>query len=273
MAGGDGAVIFTVELDDSAFQAGMARLDAALAGIGHAAYAALQLGAAQLAEAYAAGGQWADKVAAGMAASRSPANAIRAVATSAASAATAAARAGGASIGQNMVDGMAAGASGRGGALSAAVTRVVKQALAAARRAAGIASPSRLFRDEVGQYLALGVQSGFEDTMGQSVLPAIGAGVSRMAEAGRRALSGTLLAAAQDAAAIGAMLPTPTQVSAAVLRGSAADAGAGGTVPRAGDSVVNVTQNITFESTLQAPDEVARALRKQATWGLAGARA
>ncbi len=273
MAGGDGAVVFTVELDDSAFQAGMARLDAALAGIGQAAYAALQLGAAQLGEAYAAGGQWAERMAAGMAASRSPASAVKAVAASAASAAAASARAGGASVGQNIVDGMAAGASGRGSTLSAAVARVVQQALAAARRAAGIASPSRLFRDEVGQYLALGVQSGFEDTMGQRVLPAIGAGVSRMAEAGRRALSGTLLAAAQDAAASLPVLPTPAQVSVAALRGSAADAGAGGAVRRTGGSVVNVTQNITFESTMQAPDEVARALRKQATWGLAEARA
>jgi hypothetical protein len=39
-----------------------------------------------------------------------------------------------------------------------------------------------------------------------------------------------------------------------------------------GEPVYNVTQNITFASVLQAPDEVARAVRRQATYGLAAAR-
>ena len=273
MATGDGQVVFTVELDDTAFQAGMARLNAALAGIGTAVYAALALGAAQLAEAYAAGGQWAGRMAAGIVGSRSVAAAVKTAATAAATAATATARTGGTGVGRSMVDGMASGAASRSGVLATAIARVVEQALAAARRAAGIASPSRLFRDEVGQYLALGVQSGFEDTMAASVVPAIGAGVGRMAQAGRRALAGTVLAVAQSALGAQLSLPTLPQISAAALRGAAVAMPTGAAAARPGDSVVNMTQNITFETAMQAPDEIARAVRRQATWGLANARA
>ena len=273
MATGDGQVVFTVELDDTAFQAGMARLNAALAGIGAAVYAALALGAAQLAEAYAAGGQWAGRMAAGIVGSRSVAAAVKTAATAAATAATATARTGGTGVGRSMVDGMASGAASRSGVLAAAIARVVQQALAAARRAAGIASPSRLFHDEVGQYLALGVQSGFEDTMAASVVPAIGAGVGRTAQAGRRALAGTVLAVAQSALGAQLSLPTLPQISAAALHGAAVAIPAGAAAARPGDSVVNMTQNITFETAMQAPDEIARAVRRQATWGLANARA
>jgi len=273
MATGDGQVVFTVELDDSAFQAGMARLNAALAGIGSAVYAALALGAAQVASAYAAGGEWAARMAAGIAASRSVAGAVKTAATAAAASAAATARTGGAAVGRGIIDGMAAGVAGRSGALAAAVVRAVQQALAAARRAAGIASPSRLFRDEVGRYLALGVQQGFEDSMAARVLPAIGAGIGRMAAAGRRALAGTALALAQNALNAPLALPTLPQVSAAALRGAAVAVPIRATATGVGDGVVNVTQHITFEAAMQAPDEIARAMRRQAVWGLAGARA
>ena len=61
--------------------------------------------------------------------------------------------------------------------------------------------------------------------------------------------------------------------SAAALHGSAVAIPAGAAAARPGDSVVNMTQNITFETAMQAPDEIARAVRRQATWGLANARA
>lgn len=275
MATGDGQVVFTIEMDDSAFQAGMTRLNAALANIGRTAYAALTLGAAQLSEAYQAGGLWAARMAAGIAGSKSVAAAVKTACASAASAAASAARAGGAAVGGGIVDGMATGVMNRSGVLSAAVVRAVQQALAAARRAAGIASPSRLFRDEVGRYLALGIRDGFESTVQSGVLPAIGAGVARMAAAGNRALAGTVLAAAGGVMISRPALPSLPQVSAAALRGSALGAQAGGAGLRdagAGERTVNVTQNITFEAGMQAPDEVARALRRQAVWGLAGAR-
>lgn len=272
MAMGDGQVVFTVSLDDSAFQAGMASLTAGLASLGQAAYAVLAPGLEQLQQAQVAGALWAERMAAGIAANRSAQAAARNVTGSASTAAMATARSGGIRVGQNLVEGMASGAAGRSGALAAAVTGVVREALAAARRAAGIASPSRLFRDEVGQYLALGVQSGFEDTLRQRVMPAIRQGVLQSAAAGRDALDATLLSAVQRNLNTQLTLPSTAAVSAWALQGSAAQVAQGAAVPRTGESVQTVTQYITFESTMQAPDEVARAIRKQATYGLAGAR-
>lgn len=268
----DGQVVFTVEMDDSAFQRGLETLRATLGNIGQAAWAALGITAAQLAQAYASGGQWADRMAAGIKASKSVAAAAKSAAGSAAQAARAAARTGGIAVGQSLVDGMAQGASGRSGALSAALARIVREALAAAKNAAGIASPSKLFRDEVGRYLALGVQTGFEDAMAASVLPAVSKNVVRSALAGQAALRGTLLGTVEGLPTTDAALPTLAQAGAAAAQGAAFEAARGTAAQSAGDSVVNVTQTITFQAPMQAPDEVARAIRRQATWGLAGAR-
>ena len=38
------------------------------------------------------------------------------------------------------------------------------------------------------------------------------------------------------------------------------------------ERVIHLTQNITFAAAMQAPDEIARAIRRQAAYGLAGAR-
>ncbi len=268
----DGQVVFSVELDDSAFRQGLETLSATLSGVGQAAWAALAVGTAQLAQAFASGGQWAERMAAGIQASKSVAAAAKNAAAGASQAALATARAGGLAVGQSLVDGMAAGAAGRSGALSAALAGVVRRALAAARSAAGIASPSKLFRDEVGRYLALGVQTGFEDAMAASVLPAVGQRVAQSALAGQAALRQTLLGTVQGMGVPDAALPTLSQASAAAARGAAFDTARSAAQQPAGDSVVNVTQNISFQAAMQAPDEVARAIRRQAAWGLAGAR-
>ena len=271
MAESDGQVVFTVALDDSGFQAGMLRLNAALQTYGQTMLAALSLSAAQLSQAYTAGGRWMERFAVGVKASKSAGAAVTGVLGVAVSNARAAAVAGGQAIGQSMVQGMAVGAGATSGLLGAALTRVVRAALGAAKVAAGIASPSRLFRDEVGRYLALGVQSGFEETMGQSVTPAISQSVSDSVAAGRKALGGTLLAAVRQAASIPLQYPMPTGVSATVLSAASAQA----TQSRAAQASVgaaNVTQNITFAGSMQAPDEVARAIRRQTTYGLAASR-
>lgn len=265
MAGSDGQVVFTIEMDDTAFQAGMLRLNAALDALAVSVTAALSGSGAQLGEALALGGKWADTVAAGIGASRAPANAARNSVTVAANGAKAAAGAGGAAVGRNLVAGMASGALAESGTLNAALARVVQAAVDAAKRAAGISSPSRLFRDEVGRYLALGLQSGFETAMDESVLPGVAKSVGRSAQQARAALP------AADGWA------QPTELAALSGRAAAqwaapAAAATQPTTALAGEPVVQLTQHITFAAAMQAPDEIARAIRRQTTYGLAGSR-
>jgi hypothetical protein len=274
MAGSDGQVLFTVELDDAGFQEGLTRMQASLQTLNESIAAALTIGAAQWNEAYLSGGKWIASFATGIRSGSAVGAALKTVVTSAAATAGAAGRASGVSVGQNIVSGIISGVNGRSGALSAALAGIVAAALASARRAAGIQSPSTLFRDQVGRYLALGVESGFTNTMEQNVLPSIRQSVAKSAAAGQQALSGTMLMSAQRALDMSGALPDTASLSAGTLtRGTASAYGIGAAAGSRGEnSVTAVTQNITFTSAMQAPDEIARAIRRQATYGLAGAK-
>lgn len=69
-------------------------------------------------------------------------------------------------VGRQISAGIASGITSNSGVVSNAVRRVVTQAKAAAEAAAGIASPSKLFRDEVGRWIAEGIAVGIEDYSG-----------------------------------------------------------------------------------------------------------
>lgn len=66
-------------------------------------------------------------------------------------------------VGYQMVAGMAQGVQAKSGVLSSAITSVVHSAVNAAKAAAGIHSPSRVMRDEVGVQLAKGTALGIRD--------------------------------------------------------------------------------------------------------------
>lgn len=68
-------------------------------------------------------------------------------------------------VGGNIVRGIASGIAGGVGEIIDAARDVAKKALNAAKKFLGIHSPSTLFRDEVGQYMALGMGIGFEDNI------------------------------------------------------------------------------------------------------------
>lgn len=76
---------------------------------------------------------------------------------------------GGSSAGANLAYGMASGISrGASSAINAAAN-LASRALSAAKRALGIHSPSRVFRDEVGKMAALGLEEGFNQQVDLSV--------------------------------------------------------------------------------------------------------
>ena len=146
-------------------------------------------------------------------------------------------------VGQYLAQGVASGIRS-GDWISRAMVDAINAALAAAKRAAGIRSPSRLFHDEVGAYLAQGVGGGFTDEM-KNVNVLIAKSVAESVptlDVSRQRSQWQTLAANESADS------------------------------QQAQAVVNAQQYITFESTMQAPDEIARAIRKNNTHGLAAAR-
>ena len=124
----------------------------------------------------------------------------------------------------------------------------------------------------MGQYLALGVQTGFQDTMAQEVLPAISRSVQSSATAGRETLGTYALAQLTRELAPTLELPDTQALSASAYTRTGSASVQDVSATRAEASTVNITQQITFEAAMQAPDEVARAMRRQAVYGLAAAR-
>ncbi|MFA6717904.1 MAG: hypothetical protein WCS15_02370 [Prevotella sp.] len=68
-------------------------------------------------------------------------------------------------LGENAAKGLASGFTLQEGFITAAFTNVLSSAMASAKDFLGIASPSKLFRDEIGVYLARGIGVGFSDEM------------------------------------------------------------------------------------------------------------
>lgn len=187
MAGSDGQVVFTVELDDTAFQAAITRLQGSLAGLCQSVLAAFRLSPAQLLAANAAGTQWAAGFAAGIRQSTAATLAAQNAVNTATSAARSVGLAGGTGVGQSIVAGMAAGANGQSGLLSAALTRIIHAALAAARRAAGIASPSGFSGTRWGVIWPLAFRMGLRIPWRKARCPRWGAALHRPPRwAGRR---------------------------------------------------------------------------------------
>lgn len=142
---------------------------------------------------------------------------------------------GGYGIGQQIVQGIASGARSKTSILAEALREIIREALKAAKDEAVIKSPSRLFHDEVGAYIALGIGEGVTDTMRKTVVPGIGREIACSAAASMR--------------------------FASVPQATVSPESAGG-----------FNQTVNFYSTMQAPYEITRAMRRQARYGLAGDR-
>ena len=80
------------------------------------------------------------------------------------------------SVGSQIIEGVCQGIWDAGASLFSALADLARQALAAAKSALGIGSPSKLFADEVGHWLPAGMAVGIEDN-----LQPITVGVDKMA--------------------------------------------------------------------------------------------
>ena len=152
----DGSVTIGVGLDVSSFMTSLAGLETTMAQAAAACVSAF------------GGGSWSG---AGNAAASGIASGIRggmpsvSQAASDIAASVQAALAGGSwgSIGQNMMDGIASGVRSAGGEVVAAIRQVAAEAEAAVKDFYGIASPSKLMRDEVGAMISRGIAEGILD--------------------------------------------------------------------------------------------------------------
>lgn len=146
---------------------------------------------------------------------------------------------GGYSIGKYIAMGIAAGISSNSYLIQNAISQAIQDALAAAKDEAGIESPSKLFRDEVGRYLAEGVGVGFTGTMGKvngDMAKSLTAGLDSMRSLRERSVWPTLAA------------------NQAVSNET---------------TTIDARQTVIFERPMQAPDEVAREIKGIRTYGLA----
>lgn len=69
------------------------------------------------------------------------------------------------SIGKNIIKGIASGIANAAGLIADAARNAAKKAFDAAKDFLGIHSPSTVFRDQIGKYMALGMAEGFEDNI------------------------------------------------------------------------------------------------------------
>lgn len=146
------------------------------------------------------------------------------------------------SIGSNIIQGIANGIASGVGVIIDAAKSAASAALNAAKEFLGIASPSKVMRDQVGKWIPLGIAEG----------------ISRNLAPLRSAMQ-------QATDMVAAKLPAPSLNLGAAARWQPVFAGHGGAV---GGS----PQTFIFNQPVQTPDEFARAVRVQQTYGLAGGR-
>lgn len=168
------------------------------------------------------------------------------------------------SVGRAMIDGITAGVNAGASGLVNAMVAAVAAAVAAAQDEADIHSPSKVFRRFIGFNIMRGWALGVED--GEPlVLKSV---VDAMKSLRREVAGGT------DPASLVRSMRTSVADMQAAFAGQIRSEGP--TVIREQTStpgnVTNYTQNIYFEDTMQAPDEIARELRIQNTYGMAGER-
>ena len=146
-------------------------------------------------------------------------------------------------LGKDIIRGMIDGIGAMAGALWDAAVSIAKTAFNAIKSFFGIASPSRLMRDEVGRWIPAGIAAGMEG----STKPLTRA----MDELAATAAGGLASALALNSRQYSQQYerPAPEQNERPAFQ-----------------------QYVYFEQPMQAPDEIARALRIQNTYGLAGAR-
>lgn len=179
-------------------------------------------------------------------------------------ASSAVASAGFPSIGTQIINGITQGVQAGTSGLVNAMRKAVQDAASAAKSEAQIHSPSVLFRKVIGLNLMKGWALGIEDGEPLVARKAVDA-----LDVLRRQLTGL-----STSGMVASMRDTVSGLQSSIIGQlrSVSAAAWGRPSAAASGNVANYTQNVYFEQPMQAPDEIARELRIQNTYGLAGAR-
>ena len=151
----------------------------------------------------------------------------------------------GANLGKAFAEGVAKGISQNDWQAINAATQLMADAIAAAKKAGKISSPSKVTRDLIGRNLALGVGVGMLDEL------------SQVEEDAKKFMNGT----------INAMVTTPPEMKVAGMGAVTKQIGS----VQSGPASNNVNQTINIYQPVSTPAETARAIRQQEiVQGLAG---
>lgn len=160
------------------------------------------------------------------------------------------------SVGMGIVKGIAAGISGGASAIVNAARNAATNALKKAKEFLGIHSPSRVFRDEVGIMIPAGIGAGFErgiPSLVKDMEEGIGSMVARMQ-----------LSVLETRASF-----RPAGVTEQIVRDSLFSNLSDQLAGLSGESG-DVINNINIYQPVKSPSEVARAIRLEQQYGLAG---
>ena len=172
-----------------------------------------------------------------------------------------------ASVGRQIMAGIANGINAGKSSVVNAAKEAVRAAMEAAKREGEIRSPSRKTRREIGRPFALGIGLGVEDEA-DGIAARVTDTMQKLENAAQKGLLGKdgIQGAAQRLAA-GIQLNHAQIALAMPQAGLFAMAGP---TEAAAAGTASYTQNFNFYQPVETPDETARAIRLQTTYGLAG---
>lgn len=179
-------------------------------------------------------------------------------------------------VGVNIVDGTIGGLNGKKYNLKSTIENLYNMVPQWAKNILGIKSPSRVFRDQVGKMISLGTAAGIEKNAN-----AVESATEKMAQKSLDSMPEIDLMSrfrnisAQDIHTMFQKAKAAVEREAMKLNASiSASVNYQLSASSPSPSTVQTTNNqyFTFEQPMQAPDEIAREVRKAQTYGLAGAR-
>jgi phage-related protein len=140
-------------------------------------------------------------------------------------------------VGRNIIDGIVTGLRNAASAVTNFLIGLAQDALGAVKRFLGIASPSRVFRDQVGRRIGEGLAQGIKDSTGGVIAQA-----KAMSEAATRAAS--------------------TSIGVASLNTDAAR-GFGGLAPNSAPGITSTSAPLPVTIPIHIGDEVVRVVRTE----------
>lgn len=179
-------------------------------------------------------------------------------------------------VGVNIVDGTIGGLNGKKYNLKSTIENLYNMVPQWAKNILGIKSPSRVFRDQVGKMISLGTATGIEKNAN-----AVESATEKMAQKSLDSMPEIDLMSrfrnisTQDIHTMFQKAKAAVEREAMKLNASiSASVNYQLSASSPSPSTVQTTNNqyFTFEQPMQAPDEIAREVRKAQTYGLAGAR-